>query len=245
MRKSLLLLVACGVAFTTRASEKITLKAADGLEITGDLYIVNDNAPYILLCHQAGYSRGEYVVTAERFNKLGYNCLAIDQRSGNSVNNIPNETYQRAKAKNLPTEYLDAEQDIVAGIDYLYERSHQPITLLGSSYSASLALTIAAKNDKVGAVIAFSPGEYFGTKLNVKESIKGLNKPTFVASSKAEGAAVKELISDIPADKKQQFYPGLEGIHGSRALWKSCESNQEYWLSLIRFLSNIKKENNG
>src|SRR5438477_11180739 len=73
-------------------SLQITFPSADGLIITADSYLQNDTLPWILLCHQAGYSRGEYKETAVKFENFGYNCLAIDQRSGDSVNGIKNET---------------------------------------------------------------------------------------------------------------------------------------------------------
>ncbi|MCB9448403.1 MAG: dienelactone hydrolase family protein [Flavobacteriales bacterium] len=226
----------------TSEKKEVHFPSKDGLEITGDLYQIDPHAPYILLCHQAGYSRGEYVVTAERLNKLGYNCLAIDLRSGGAVNGVENETAKKAAAKNLPTEYLDAEQDMLAGVEYLSHLAGQPVILFGSSYSASLALKIASENELVEAVIAFSPGEYFGDKLNVKQAISHLDKPVFVASTKGESDHVRNLVSQVPESKRTQFTPGREGMHGSRALWKTCESQQECWMSLIRFLSKLKNK---
>ena len=61
-------------------AKKITFPASDGILISADLYFVNDSLPYMILCHQAGYSRAEYAETASKFCHLGYNCLAIDQR---------------------------------------------------------------------------------------------------------------------------------------------------------------------
>src|SRR5262245_54570689 len=69
-----------------RAQHKITFPSKDGLPVTADLYHVNDSLPVILLCHQARFSRGEYREAAVKLNKFGFNCLAIDQRSGQEVN---------------------------------------------------------------------------------------------------------------------------------------------------------------
>src|SRR5687768_9393059 len=85
-------------------SETITFPSKDGITITGDMYMINDTMPYMLLCHQAGYSRGEYKETAKRFNKLGFNCLAIDQRSGNEVNGVKNMTAEAAKKAGKSTD---------------------------------------------------------------------------------------------------------------------------------------------
>ena len=94
---------------TDFSGETITFKASDGINITADLFMVHEaSAPFIILYHQAGYSRGEYLSIAPQLNALGFNCMAIDQRSGDSVNKVPNETHKEAVAMNKPTEYLDA-----------------------------------------------------------------------------------------------------------------------------------------
>ncbi len=222
------------------AQEKITFPSKDGLTITADLYLTNDSLPYMVLCHQAGFSRGEYKETAMRFQRLGYNCLAIDARSGKEVNEVKNETAALAETKKKPTSYIDAEQDILAAIDFVFNKNKKKVVLVGSSYSASLALKIATTNEKVKTVLAFSPGEYFGDKLNLKESIKMLNKPMFVTSSKEESNDVTKLIADVVSKNKTQFIPTGNGVHGSKTLWKSANpNNQEYWMAIIVFLKSL------
>lgn len=134
----------------------VTFPSNDGLSITADLYQIENPKAFILLCHQAGFSRGEYVDTAKKLNELGYSCIAIDQRSGKNANNITNETAKRAKEKGLATTYLDAKQDIEAAIDYSYKlNKNQSIIIVGSSYSASLVLLIASSNEKIKAIASF------------------------------------------------------------------------------------------
>jgi pimeloyl-ACP methyl ester carboxylesterase len=222
------------------AQEKITFKSRDGLTVTADWYYIDNKSPVIILCHQARYSRGEYLVTAKRLNKLGFNCIAIDQRSGKEVNGIVNETAALAAKKGLGTNYLDAEQDILAAIDYAKKIFNRQVILLGSSYSASLVLKIAKENENVSAAIAFSPGEYFEGNLNLQNSIEGLNKPLFVASSKSEAAGVREVLQKVESDNLTHFVPSSEGVHGSRMLWKETEGNQQCWLALMGFLEGLK-----
>jgi hypothetical protein len=69
---------------------KVTFIASDSLRITADLYLNNYNYPFILLFHQNGYSRGEYAEIAGKLMNLGYNCLAVDLRSGGKVNYVKN-----------------------------------------------------------------------------------------------------------------------------------------------------------
>ncbi len=214
----------------------VTFPAKDGVIITAEMYTANDTFPWMLLCHQAGYSRGEYQSTVKRFHKLGYNCMAIDQRSGKEVNGVINQTNLDAVKKGKDTEYLDAEQDIIAALNYLFAKVKEPVTLVGSSYSASLVLKIAVENPKVEKVIAFSPGEYFGKKMKLKDEIKKLDKPVYVASSAEERPACEELMKSIVTGDKVIFAPGTGGQHGSQALWKANPNSYDYWISLMMFL---------
>ncbi|MCB9189104.1 MAG: alpha/beta hydrolase [Flavobacteriales bacterium] len=214
----------------------ISFLSKDSLTIYGDIYDNGESAVKILLCHQAGYSRGAYKQTGIILSKLGFNALAIDQRSGETALNIPNLTYKEANEKGLSTEYMDAKQDIESAIDYLYDyNGEQPIIILGSSYSASLSLLIAKNNPKIKAVVAFSPGEYL-EGITLKDSIDSIQKPVFVTSSKLEVPQTTQLTSGIDSVYLTHFKPDVEGIHGARALWKETEGHKEYWNALLKFL---------
>ena len=95
----------------------VNFNSGDGLEIQGNLYEIGKNKPSILLMHQAGYNRMEYADIAPKLNEMGFNCFAIDLRSGGEFDDKPNVTSQRAKEKGLKTEFIDAQQDVQAAID--------------------------------------------------------------------------------------------------------------------------------
>ena len=46
---------------------------------------------------------------ADSLTALGFNCLAIDQRSGGSVNGVTNETKVRATAAGKGTDFIIVE----------------------------------------------------------------------------------------------------------------------------------------
>ncbi len=147
------------------SSGTVTFPAEDGLLITADIYAPykNGEAPIVVLFHQAGWSRGEYTEIAPKLNSLGYNCMAVDQRSGESVRGVENETALRAAKENRATGYIDALPDIKAALSYA--RRHYgkgQLIAWGSSYSAALVLQVAGDSPGlVDGVLAFSPGEYF------------------------------------------------------------------------------------
>ncbi len=220
---------------------EVHFKSADGLTITANEYIMDSTYSFIVMFHQAGYSKGEYIYTAKKLLKLKYNVLAVDLRSGGTVNYIPNQTALEAKRKGFKHSHLDAWQDIKASIDYAYNINNKKVIIFGSSYSASLCLMEAVNNDKVKAVIAFSPGEYFEPKIEVAEKIKNLHKKTFVAATQQEEKYVKILMANVNEKYKTIFIPKEgNGLHGSKALWKDCPQNKEYWLNLFLFFKQVQ-----
>ncbi|HEV7232241.1 MAG TPA: dienelactone hydrolase family protein [Bacteroidia bacterium] len=222
------------------AQKKVEFPSKDGVIMTANFFKVNDTLPYFILCHQEGSGRAEYDETAHKFMKLNYNILAIDMRSGNEFNGIKNETALKAKEQNKGTGLLNSEQDIQAAIDYAWNKSKKKVVLVGSSYSASLVLKIAASDPRVKAVLSFSPAEYFGKTLSIRESIKNLSTPVFAASTKEEAPALSRLIADIRSPLKLQYIPTAKGEHGSKALTGKNEESQECWLSLLLFMKQLK-----
>ena len=222
----------------------IEFPSSDGLTITADLYAPHEDpkTPFLLLCHQARWSRGEYRETAPRFNAMGFNCMAIDQRSGGEVRNIPNETAKAAAAQGLSTNYLDARPDVVAALRYARKHHAEgPLIAVGSSYSSSLVLEIVGSdNDLADGVIAFAPGEYFGrfgaSDTFVADAAKDLLCPVFITSAKKEESAWRPIYEKIRSEKKGFFLPETAGNHGSRALWKRFEDSDGYWEALTGFL---------
>ncbi len=223
---------------------KIEIKAADGLTITANLYESGHiESPVLLLCHQAGYSRGEYVETADYFFKQGFTCIVPDLRSGGEVNGILNETHKAAVAAGKPTQYTDASQDIEATI--VYATKEYPAAkkiLLGSSYSASLAIIMGVKFAGVlKAIISFSPGEYFESdNKSIAAWAKNLHLPVFITSAKAEAESWAGIFDAIPAANKTGFKPTGTGIHGSRNLWLSTANHEEYRSALEKFIHSLQ-----
>ncbi len=222
--------------------------APDDLKITADLYLVSEEkqTPLIVLCHQAGWSRGEYREIAPKLNQLGFNCLAIDQRSGGKVNDVPNETFRAALAAKKATTFIDAEQDIIAAIIWARENhATGKVILWGSSYSSALALRVAGEHPElVDGVLAFAPGEYFARmgKPNdwVTASAKKIKIPTFVTSAKKEAPRWRGIFDAIPAESKVKFIPNTDGNHGSRALWAQFDDSGEYWKNVNQFLAQFQ-----
>jgi len=219
----------------------------DGLEIMAELYLKSDDkqSPFIVLCHQAGWSRGEYREIAPKLVELGFNCLAIDQRSGGTVNDVTNETARKAAEAKKEATYVDAEQDMIAAIKWARaNHAEGKVLLWGSSYSAALALRVAGEHPElVDGVLAFAPGEYFIRFKKpadwIASSAKKIKSPTLITSAKHEFPRWEAIFNAIPGDTKVKFVPETKGNHGSRALWAKFDDSPEYWNSVKAFLSQF------
>ena len=220
----------------------LQIPTADGLTIAADEYPIDDpNAPLILLCHRAGWSRGEYVPIAAWFNAQGLHAIAIDQRSGWEVNGVPNRLSAAAHERGLSTDYLDAKADIEAALSYLTERyPGRRLLLMGSSYSSALALRIAGeKRFPLHAVMAFAPGEYFGRDNYVAEVAGAIDVPVLITSAHDEQSSWQPIAAHIAPKLMHSFVPSTTGMHGAQALWDSTPEHSQYRQAVQAFLREL------
>ena len=232
-------------------SNTISFKSADDLLITADTYFTHpaNITPIIVLFHQAGSSRGEYNEIAPRLNQLGFNCIAVDLRSGEYSRDKDNETAIRASNAGLSTNSADALPDLIAALQYTRKKhNNSKVIAWGSSYSAALALKVAGDYPQlVDGVLAFSPGEYFShlgkSKTWIQDSAKNIKAPTFITSSKDEADSWSVIYKTIPSTIKSSFVPATSGRHGSRALWNKYNDSEDYWQAVSKFLSSTNFKN--
>ena len=234
-----LLSLVCSLTYGQRL---LTFKTSDGLEVTADFYeTFAESNKYMLMFHQADYSRGELVPIASRLIKLDMNCIAVDLRYGNEVHYINNETAMRVRLNVNTISMMDCEKDILAAIEYVYTMDPTAkIFLMGSSFSASLCLKVAKDRNDIQAVIAYSPGEFFGD-FSVAQYIQGLETPSYIACPRNEYTYVSQLADGITSPKSVLFRPeGSGGMHGARCLWWNSDTSEDFWLSLLFFLKDFK-----
>jgi len=225
-----------------QTARRVKFPSKDGVTITADMYEANPDFPWIVLFHKAQSSRGEFQRIAVKLNKLELNCMAVDLRSGKEANFIVNETYVLAKETGLGTDYMDSEIDMKAAIEKAYLIARKPVIILGSSYTASLAIKLGSEMSQVMAVVAFSPGEYFGKKLDVEKAASSLTKPTFIACGSDEKKYTDPIANAIRSKKKIYFAPPKGGGHGAASLEKGTDGETDYWVQLINFIQYVKKE---
>ncbi|MEM9029070.1 MAG: alpha/beta fold hydrolase [Pseudomonadota bacterium] len=223
------------------AQQTTTLVASDGLKVTADVYGTDQRAsgPWIVLAHQAASSRGEYRTIAPRLNRLGFNAIAIDQRSGKSFGGVANATARRAGQAGKRRSYLAARPDIVAAVAWARSQTTGKVVLWGSSYSAALAFLVASDpKSRVDAVVAMSPGEYI-RGMSIAGAAAKLDAPVLITSPASERKRWRRILQRIPHNRKVGFAPRTGGRHGSSALIASRNtSSKAYWSVVERFLAD-------
>lgn len=237
-------LVAFAPAVLAARPKPVHLHAADGVTVYGSYYSNgNPFRPLILLFHQAGSNRGEYATIAPRLVKAGFNCLAIDQRSGGSMWGRKNQTVERLGHS---ASYLAAERDLQAALDWARSRKDKgKVILWGSSYSASLVFVLAAHHpDEVSAVLAFSPGEYFQPKDLIRRAAARVHVPVYITcGTGAREAANARPIYQAVASKDKRFFQPTVGVHGSKTLRIDSDPKgaARNWKEVLTFLKQFLK----
>lgn len=245
MRYFFFFLTVCFLSNASFGQREVQFPAADGLQVTADVYYKATGLPYIVLCHQQGSSRGEYREIAKKLMNLGYNCLAVDLRSGDASHYIRNKTAEMADNMGLQPGLYECTKDIRAALRYAYEKSKLPVVLFGSGFSASLCLMEARQNQKVKAVVAFEPGEFFLPDIQVKESLKAFDKPVFLGARTENQNYINEMIAFIPTEMVTICTNKVgPGYYGALSLQDANPSSDDFWLNLLLFFSRINKSGN-
>jgi len=246
MKKVLFFLLLLSTLIYATTKTTIQFKSLDNVMVAADLYLIDNdiNRPMIVLFHQANWSRGEYIEIAPKLNKLGFNCMAVDLRSGDKINGIQNQTYLNAKKSYKKTNHLNSRIDMIASFQEARSYSNKLIGW-GSSYSASILLkTIGEKPRYAKAILAFSPGEYFKRVGKpddyIQKSASKLKIPVFITSSKSEKNSWTNIYEAINSKYRKSFIPTTEGNHGSRVLWSESSNNKAYWNEVESFLRSLQ-----
>ena len=226
------------------ASQSFELETADGITVFGDIYEPEHvkRPPLILAFHQGGGdARGEYTPIIPTLVRQGFAVMTIDQRRGGAVFEGTNRTVA-ALPEGADYSYCDAYPDLEATLAFARTQSFGRIIAWGSSYSASLALQLAAEypND-LDRVIAFSPasGEPMGD-CQPRQYAAQITIPALMIRPERE-AAIETVADDLTAftEMGHQVYVSPGGSHGSSILVeeRTGTPTTEAWERVLSFLN--------
>ncbi len=164
--------------------------------------------------HQAGSNAGEYETIAPAIAALGFDCIAVDQRSGGAMWGRTNRT----ASKSGSGEFLDAYSDLVGALHFAQAAKYSTILAWGSSYSASLVLRLASENPGIRGVLVFSPGEYMEDTTVVTKWATGVTVPVFFACTPEELPDGRSQIAGALSSQSHVVVALPGGVHGSSTL---------------------------
>lgn len=191
------------------------MTTSDGVRIAGTLRRGGDpTAPAVVLVHALGADRSEVAPLVEALSEPpGLTTLAIDMRGhGESVHgpddtNIAWQDFDQA-------DWEAAANDVRAAVDFLVadpELDPRGIALVGSSIGSSAAIVAAAEDERIGAVVAISPGRaYRGVDAITPVDSYGDRVALLAIAAEGEPPAAETArnIARIARRGSLQLYPG-------------------------------------
>jgi dienelactone hydrolase len=231
------------------AAERLPLRAADGVEVTAELYEPHGKVTgCVALLHQSGSSRGEYRVIGPALAGRGWRAIAPDLRFGRRDRpvGVANETALRQGApaaqdagdrEAMRRLNQGADHDIEATIAELVRRGCADVVAWGSSMTTIPALKLAATDVRVRAAVVFSPGEYVRDDPQAVSRVAAtVRKPVLVVRGRGE-AEVSDPVAQAVREEHRVTYVSPLGGHGSTILLEDGAA----WPVLDRFLDRVRE----
>lgn len=217
--------------------KRVVVPAADRVTLHAELHGPGDpSRPVALLFHQARSNRSEYRTIAPKLVDMGFDALAIDQRSGAHKWGVANQTVM---ARGRSAKYDEALPDLKGAVAWAKERGYKKIVLWGSSYSAALVFKVAAEDPAISAVVAFSPGEYLKKKGSVAEAAAQVKVPVVIFAPAKEKAKAEAIAKAVPGGA--QLVVPEDAVHGSSMLILDKNPKAEaVWTDLRPLLEKLK-----
>lgn len=195
--------------------ETIT-RPGKGVTLTADWTLprASTGGPTVVCLHQEDSSRGEFTVSAQEFARHGCAVLAVDLRSGKESGGVPNATAAAfEKSAGKPATLQEAFDDVAEAVKWARElRPEAKVVLLGSGYSATLALAYAARNpDGADALIVFSPSECI-EGWTVAAEMRAIKVPVHVScgSGLEEKSKATRFFNGLDKKLRSSYFPAEE-----------------------------------
>jgi len=129
-------------------SETVRFHATDGLPLEGWKIAEDPSRPWILLCHGVGSNRSDLLEIVEGLYQSGYNLFLFDFRGhGGSSGRVTSFGWREQRDLEGALAFLGHQPDIPA----------KPYGVYGISLGGAVAMMVAARDERIGAVAADSP----------------------------------------------------------------------------------------
>ena len=129
-------------------AETVRFHATDGVSLEGWKIPGDPAKPWIILCHGMGSNRSDLLEIAAGLHRAGFNLFLFDFRGhGGSAGRVTSFGWLEQRDLEGALAFLGQQPDVPA----------RPYGIYGISMGASVALCVAGRDERVGAVAADSP----------------------------------------------------------------------------------------
>lgn len=181
-------------------TERVVIRTVDGWSLVGD-FSPGSSTTAVLLVHQLSSNRHEWGPLLARLGAAPSptSTLAIDLRGHGESTTGPEGPTHWPSFGNDRDRWAGLEHDIEAGVNYLRQRlPAAEVIIVGSSIGSTAAIRYAARDWRVGRIVALSPGlDYRGLRI-LESAMEWLNTGRPLLALAAQGdtpsaEAVREL----------------------------------------------------
>lgn len=129
-------------------SETVHFRSTDGLLLEGWKIPAQPDRPWLILCHGVGSNRADLLEIAAGLHAAGFNLLLFDFRAhGASAGRVTSFGWREQRDLEGALAFLGQQPDIPA----------KPYGVYGISMGGAVALMVAARDERLAAVVADSP----------------------------------------------------------------------------------------
>ena len=130
------------------SAQTVTLKASDGMRLEGCKIPGDPQRPWIIACHGLGSNRMDLLEVTGGLHQAGFNLLLFDFRAhGGSDGRVTSFGWREQRDLEGALAWLSSQPDIPT----------RPYGVYGISMGGSVALMVAARDERIGAVAVDSP----------------------------------------------------------------------------------------
>lgn len=130
------------------AAQTVTFKATDGLRLEGWKIPGDPQRPWIIACHGLGSNRLDLLEVVTGLHRAGFNLFLFDFRAhGGSQGRVTSFGWREQRDLEGALAWLGREPEVPP----------RPYGVYGISMGGSVALMVASRDDRIGAVATDSP----------------------------------------------------------------------------------------
>jgi len=138
------------------AYEPVRFQATDGVWLSGWKIARDPQQPWIILCHGLGANKADMLDIAAALAQAGYNLLAFDFRAhGESQGRTTSFGWVEQRDLGGALAFLGKQPDV----------PDRPYGILGISMGGAVAITVAARDERLGAIAVDSSYTDLGTSI--------------------------------------------------------------------------------